>query len=179
MKKLKLLKSLLEISIVGLVVFTIYFVFKLNPWFVKFNDFSERLPQQENFNHLRTMMKILPVLASFKMIIPTVFFLVVLITMRKVLIAIIEDGIFSLKQAKLVKKIAGIYLVLTGILFSFNVLVGIPALILKADNSAALKFLFTTLSSSLSYLLTSLIAYVIAEIFFVGMKLREENEYTI
>lgn len=179
MKKLKVLKLLIDISIIGLVIFTVFFVFKLNPWFAKYNNLSERMPQREDFNQLRMIMKIFPILASFKFIIPTAFFLAVLVIMRKVLTAIIKDGFFSLKQVKLVKRIAVIYLILTAILFSFNLLIGIPALLFRGDNASALKFLFTTLSSSLSYLITSLIAYVIAELFLVGMKLREENEFTV
>lgn len=178
MKKIKLLKVLVEISIIGIILFAIFFLVKLSPWVLKFNELSGNMPQRADFGKLRVLMMFLPILASLKVIIPLVFFTVVLIIIRKVLISILSESIFSLKQARLIKKVALIYLIFTALIFFFNLIVVI-SVVLKNRPELALKYVSSTLVNSIGYVITSLIAYIIAEVFLVGAKLKQEVELTI
>jgi len=178
MKKIKLLKVLVEISIIGLILFAVFFVVKLSPWMLKFNELSENMPQRADFAKLKVLMLFLPIIASLKIIVPIVFFLVVLIIIRKVLISILTESIFSLKQARLIKKVAVIYLIFTALIFLFNLMIVI-SVALKSKPELVLKYVSSTLGSSLGYVITSLIAYIIAEVFLVGAKLKQDAELTI
>jgi len=178
MKKIKFLKILVEISIIGLIVIGVFFIIKLSPWMLKFNEFSGNMPQRADFGKLRVLMMFLPILASLKVIIPLIFFTVILIVIRKVLISILSESIFSLKQVRLIKKVALIYLVFTGLIFFFNLIV-VVSVALKNKPELALKYVSSTLGNSIGYVITSLIAYIIAEVFLVGTKLKQEAELTI
>ncbi|MFN0254097.1 DUF2975 domain-containing protein [Pedobacter ureilyticus] len=178
MKKIKILKVLVDISIVTLFMISVFFLAKLSPWMTKFDNFSDSLPQQESFDKLRLAFRFLPILLSLRAVIPLVFFIVLLFFIRKVLVSILKEAIFSLRQVKFIKTIATVYLVFSGILFLSNLLTAI-SYVSKNGSQVVFKAVLTTLSGSVGYLITSLVVYIIAEIFLVGAKLREENDLTI
>lgn len=178
MKKIRILKILVDVSILALVALSVFFVVRLSPWMTKFGGFSDNLPQQESFDKLRLTFKFLPILLSLRAVIPLIFFIVLLFFIRKVLVSILKESVFSLRQVKLIRTIATVYLVFSGVLFSFNLLTAI-SYISKNGSQAVFKAMISTLSSSVGYVITSLVVYIIAEIFLVGVKIREENDLTI
>jgi hypothetical protein len=178
MKKVQILKIVVEVSIVGLILFAVLIFFKAVPWMGKFNQMADRIPTTEQFNGIRRMMVILPILGGLTGIIPIIIYLPILWTLRKILISILTDSIFSWQQVALIKRLAVFYLIFTGMIFTFNLIRSI-SLMFKGTSEKAILALSAGLGSSLSYLITSLIAYILAEIFIAGLKLKEDDELTV
>lgn len=174
-QNIKVISGTFPCRIVGVILFL---VIKLNPWMVKFNDFAGNLPQSGKFDNIKLVIRFLPVLASLKLFIPVFFFISILMHLRKILISFVRDGAFSIIQVALIKRIAVIYLIITTMFFSFNLSIAISAVI-NGENEVVMKLVASTLIGSLSYLITSLIAYVISEIFLIGFKLRQEADLTV
>ena len=177
-KKLTILLRYIEVAIVLTGISLLFVVFYAIPHAEKFNDFSRRLPDYGEFYSLKQILKVVTYAMAFKVVAIRIFYLVILLNIRKILKSILNGYLFQEEQAKMIRGIAIYFLCFAGALFFLNLLLLFIAL--YSNNPTALTSAITNLVTVFeNYALTGLIGYAIAEIFILGVRLKEEQDLTI
>jgi hypothetical protein len=177
-KKLTTLLRFIEVAIILTGVSLIFVVFYAVPKAEKFNDFSKRLPDFGGFDSLRQALKLVTYAMAFKVIAIRVFYLVILLNIRKILKSILNGELFQAEQAKTIRIIAIYFLCFAGALIFLNLLLMFTA-ITKDNHQALMSAIANLVSIFENYLLTGLIGFAIAEAFILGAKLKQEQDLTI
>ena len=177
-KRLSFLLKFIDIALVLILLSVIFSLGYAVYYAVKFAQLSDRLPSSEKFDGIRNSMSIISYLTMSKVVVYRVFLSIVLFSIRKIVKSILIYGAFQEEHAERIRKIAIYIMCFAGVLLFFNLI-----LILAAYNKGNTKILTSSMLSLISifenYVLTSLIAFGIAEVFIAGMKLKQEQDLTI
>lgn len=177
-KRLSLLLKFIDIALVLILLSVIFSLGYAVYYADKFAQLSDRLPSSEKFDGIRNSMNIISYLAMSKVIVYRVFLSIVLFSIRKIVKSILLYGVFQEEHAERIRKIAIYFMCFAGVLLFFNLI-----LILAAFNKGNTNILASSVLNLISifenYVLTSLIAFGIAEVFIAGMKLKQEQDLTI
>ena len=177
-KRLSLLLKFIDIALVLILLSVIFSLVYAVYYADKFAQLSDRLPSSEKFDGIRNSMNIISYLAMSKVIVYRVFLSIVLFSIRNIVKSILLYGVFQEEHAERIRKIAIYFMCFAGVLLFFNLI-----LILAAFNKGNTNILASSVLNLISifenYVLTSLIAFGIAEVFIAGMKLKQEQDLTI
>ena len=177
-KRLTLLLKFIDIALVLIVLSIIFSLAYSAHYASKFAQLSERLPSSEKFDGLRNSMSVISYITMSKVIVYRIFLAVILFTIRKIVKSILTYGVFQQENAEKIRKIAVYFLCFAGLLLFFNLIIMLAAFN-KGNSRILASSALNLISIFENYVLTSLIAFGIAEVFIAGMKLKQEQELTI
>lgn len=177
-KRLKLVLNAIDIALVLIVVSTIGSVIYLFPYFEKFQTLSDNMPQSEKFNGIRQTMRWLPFYSIIPTIVVRLLYGFILWQMRKIVRSILNGDIFRPEQAIVIRKIAFWFLAIACVFLFFSGMFS-----LAAFAKGNMKVLATSLMNLINvferYVLPGLVGLALAEVFIYGMKIKEEQEFTV
>lgn len=177
-KRLSLLLKFIDIALVLIVLSVIFSLGYSAHYANKFAQLSDRLPSSNKFDGIRSSMSIISYLAMSKVIVYRVFLAIILFAIRKIVKSILLHGAFQQEHAEKIRKIAIYFMCFAGLLLFFNLILMLAAFN-KGNNRVLAASILSLISIFENYVLTSLIAFGIAEVFTAGMKLKQEQELTI
>lgn len=177
-KRLSLLVKFIDLALV-LIILSLIFSFAYSVHYAnKFAQLSDRLPVNDKFDGIRNSMSTISYLTISKVIVYRIFLAFILFTIRKIVKSILNYGVFQEEHAEKIRKIAIYFMGFAGLLLFFNLIVMIAAFN-KGNSSILAASALNLISIFENYVLTSLIAFGIAEVFIAGMKLKQEQDLTI
>lgn len=177
-KRLTLLIRFIDVALMLIVASVIYTIIYVSPYAGKFADFANRLPEDENFNGIRSMFSAITYIAILKVVVMRGFFGIILWNIRKIVKSILNGELFQIEQINRIRKIAIYFLCFAGLLLFFNSIFMLAAL--NKGNVHGLRASITNLIGIFeNYVLTALITFTIVEVFISGTKLKQEQDLTI
>lgn len=176
--RLILLIRFIDAALLLIVATMIYNVVDTLPYFNRFSTLANRLPSSDKFTEIKNFFSVITFLTLIKLVVFRGLFGVVLLQIRAVIKSMLRDGVFSEMQAKKIRKIAFLYLIIASILLFLNFI-----FMLAAFNKGHERLFLGSIDQFFgileNYVISALIAFGIAEVFKSGMVLKEEKELTI
>ncbi len=94
-KRLRLLMRFIDVALLLIVLSIIYTIVRSTPYIGKFSAFSDRLPQSDRFDGIRSFMSVIAYFAILKVVIMRIVFGIVLLTIRKIVKAMLMEKFFG------------------------------------------------------------------------------------
>lgn len=176
-KRLILLVRFLDVALFLIIISGLYLISRIWPSINKFSGLADQLPQSQRFLEIRNFYNVIGYFAVIKVIVSRGFFGIVIYQIRKVVSSVLHTGAFNLTQAKMIRKLAMLFLIVAGALLFFNFIFLLAALNKNREFvMAAVNGFFSILEN---YVVGAVVAFVLAEIFNAGIRLKQENELSI
>lgn len=128
----------------------------------------------ESTEKILAWVRTMTLFSTFLVIASGIFYGTVLLQVRKILKSIMEDGLFQMKQVRIIKKASALYLVLAGLALCFNLILVVNSI--QNDNPFMLKTSSLNLASIFErFVLAGLVIFGLAQVFLSRSKMKTEQ----